>query len=112
MFKILLEQFLIPPLRRGSEGGGGQRSGRREESGEGLREGTREGGTEGGDCRLGCSRRRALRQAGGGGRGEGLSVSCVAWAKGAELWRGAANSGGGCVGRHGDGAVPGEAVMG
>lgn len=44
--------------------------------------------------------------------GGGLSVSRVAWAKGAEPWRGAANSGGGCVGRHGDGAVPGEAVMG
>lgn len=70
MFKILLEQFLIPRLRRGSEGGGRERSGRREESGEGRREGTREGGKEGGDCRLGCSRRRALRQA-GGSRGGG-----------------------------------------
>lgn len=68
MFKILLEQFLIPPLRRGSEGGGGKESGRREENGEGRREGTREGGKEGGDCRLDCSSHRALRKA--GGRGE------------------------------------------
>lgn len=88
MFKILLEQFLIPPLRRGSEGGGGERSGRREESGEGRREGTREGGKEGGDCRLGCSRRRALRQAGGGGGRPVSLVRCLGEGGGALAWGG------------------------
>lgn len=76
---------------------------------EGGREGAGEGGKEGGDCREGpAAAARSGRPEGGGG----LSVSRVARARRAELWRGAANGGGGCVGRHGDGAVPGEAVMG
>lgn len=108
MFKILLEQFLIPPLRPGSEGGGGKESGWREESREGRREGGSRGGREETAAEAVAATARFGRPEGGGG----LSVSRVAWAKGAELWRGAANSGGGCVGRHGDGAVPGEAVMG
>lgn len=87
LFKILLEQFLIPPLRRGSEGGGGKESGRREESCEGRREGTQEGGKEGGDCRLGCSRRRALRKA--GGRGTPVSLArCLGEGGGALAWSG------------------------
>lgn len=107
MFKILLEQFLIPPLRRGSEGEGGKGAGggRRRE-----REGGRAPGREGGrSLPLRLEPPPRARRAGGRG---GLSVSRVARAKGAELRRGAANGGGGCVGRHGDGAVPGEAVMG
>lgn len=75
---------------------------------EGGREPGREGRREETAAEAVAATARFGRPEGGGG----LSVSRVAWAKGAELWRGAANSGGGCVGRHGDGAVPGEAVMG